>query len=267
MTSDPETPSIDARNERAEALLQRAAEIWRRLAGRDPEVLAADAGAVYTPGEDAGELALPVWGRMVRLTHPGFAAEVEDTGEPLDPFTTLLLAYYFDRADGTPGSGNLIAFSELPDATFYAQAFQSYTGAELGRAFGNDIEAFANAAAALGGRPEPIADRAFSFPVLPLVRVTVACWRGDQDFLSSYRVLFDAALARQLPTDVGAVLGSMITQRLIDAHRHPAQREVPRNVPHREASGGPHAGPGVCAAGSGSIRSRGGPERGVPLLP
>ncbi len=212
-------PFIDTHGERAGALLQRAAEIWRGLAGRDPETLAADTGATYTRGEDGGELTLPVWGQMVRLAHPGFAAEVEDTGEPLDPFTTLLLAYYFDRANGTPGSGNLIAFSELPDATFYAQAFQSYTGAELGRAFGSDIDVFANAAAALGGRPEPIADRAFSFPVLPLVRVTVACWQGDEDFPASYRVLFDAALARQLPTDVGAALGSSITQRLIATRR------------------------------------------------
>ena len=221
MTSDPETPFIDTQKERAEVLLQRAAEIWRRLAARDPEVLAADTGAVYAPGEAGGELTLPVWGRMVRLTHPGFAAEAEDTGEPLDPFTTLLLAYYFDRADGTPGSGNLIAFSELPDGAFYAQAFQSYTGAELERVFGDDIEVFASAAATLGGRPEPIADRAFSFSVLPLVRVTVACWQGDQDCPSSYRVLFDAALDRQLPTDAGAVLGSTITQRLIAAHRDP----------------------------------------------
>lgn len=222
MTSDPETPFIDTQKEKAEALLQRAAEIWRELAGRDPEVLAADVGAVYTRGEDGGELTLPVWGQMVRLTHPGFAAAAKDTGEPLDPFTTLLLAYYFDRADGTLESGNLIAFAELPGATFYAQAFQSYTGAELGRAFGNDIGAFAGAAAALGGRPEPIADRAFSFPALPLVRVTVACWQGDEDFPSSYRVLFDAALARQLPTDAGAALGSTITQRLIAARRDPA---------------------------------------------
>src|SRR3990170_4094969 len=81
VTSDPETPFIDTQKERAEVLLQRAAEIWRRLAGEDPEVLAADTGAAYTPGEDGGELILPVWGQMVRLTHPGFAAEVEDTGE------------------------------------------------------------------------------------------------------------------------------------------------------------------------------------------
>ena len=217
MASDPETPFVEARKEKAEALSRRAAAIWSGPARRPPEVLAADTGAVYTSGEDGGELTLPVWGRMVRLSYPGFEATGQDTGAPLDPLTTLLLAYYFDRADGTRGSGHLIAFSELPNAGFYAQAFQGYTGAELERAFGEDIEAFATVATALGGRPEPIADRAFSFQALPLVRVTVACWQGDEDFPSSYRVLFDAALARQLPTDAGAMLGSTITERLIAA--------------------------------------------------
>jgi len=216
--SEPEIRSfLDIEEDRAEALLERTAEIWRGLEGMDPQALAANTGATYDPGE--GVLRLAVWGRSVRLVHPGFAATVAETGEPLDPFTTLLLAYYFSRADGTPASGTLVAFSELPNATFYAQAFQSYTGAELGRTFADDIEAFGNAAASLTGRPEPIADRAFSFPALPLVRVTVACWQGDEDFASSYRVLFDASLANHLPTDAGAVLGSTLTHRLIAAHR------------------------------------------------
>jgi len=209
--------SRDIEEDRAEAQLGRAAELWRGLEGADPEVLAAHTGATYDPGD--GGLSLAVWGRSVQIAHPGFAASAAETGEPLDPFTTLLLAYYFARADGTPESGNLIAFSELPNATFYTQAFQGYTGAELGRAFGNDIEGFGNAAASLAGRPEPIADRAFSCPALPLVRGTVAAWQGDEDFPASYRVLFDAAFAHLLPTDAAAVLGSTITGKLIAAHR------------------------------------------------
>lgn len=224
--SDPRIrPSLDIQEDRAGVLLERAAELWRGLGGLGPEVLAANTGATYDPGE--GGFCLSVWGQAVRVTHPGFAAEAAESGEPLDASTTLLLAYYFSQADGTPASGNPIAFSELPNATFYAQAFQSYTGAELGRAFGDDIDAFGDAAVSLSGRPEPIADRAFSFPVLPLVRVTVACWQGDEDFPSSYRVLFDAALAHQLPTDAGAVLGSAITQRLIAAHHDPTPRPFP----------------------------------------
>lgn len=216
----PESPirsSLDIQEDRAEVQLERAAELWRGLEGADPEVLAAHTGASYDAG--AGALRLAVWGRPICVAHPGFAASAAETDAPLDPFTTLLLAYYFARADGTPESGKLIAFSELPDATFYTKAFQGYTGAELSRAFGNDLEGFSAAATALGGRPEPIGDRAFSFQALPLVRVTVACWQGDEDFPASYRVLFDAAISHHLPTDAGAILGSTITGKLIAAQR------------------------------------------------
>ena len=57
------TPDIE--EDRAEVLLERAAEVWRGLEGADPEVLAAHTGATYDPG--AGQLCLAVWGRSVRL--------------------------------------------------------------------------------------------------------------------------------------------------------------------------------------------------------
>ena len=213
-------PISDIQEDRSEVLHNRADGLWRELAGINPETLAARTGATYHRGDGEGEFRFELWGQPVRVSQPEFATSSE-SGEPLDPTTALLIAYYFSRADGTPGSGDLIAFSELPNAAFYAQAFQSYTGAELARAFGDDIDSFGEAAAALSGRPESIADRAFSFPVLPLVRVTVACWLGDEDFASSYRILFDAALDHHLPTDAGAILGSTITQRLIAAHHDP----------------------------------------------
>ena len=211
-------PIREIHEDRSEVLHKRAAGLWRELEGTDPAVLATRTGTDYEPDEN--EFRFELWGQPVRVTHPTFVASSE-SGERLEPATALLLAYYFSQADGTPGSGKLIAFSELPNASFYAQAFQSYTGAELARAFGNDVDALADAAVSLSGRPEPIADRAFSFPVLPLVRVTVACWLGDEDFASSYRVLFDAALDHHLPTDAGAILGSTITQRLVAAHHTP----------------------------------------------
>ena len=98
---EPQIRSIlDIEEDRAEVLVERAAEIWRGVEGADPQILGAYSGATYDPGE--GALCLTVWERSVHLVHPGFAAKAAETGEPLDPFTTLLLAYYFARADGTP---------------------------------------------------------------------------------------------------------------------------------------------------------------------
>jgi hypothetical protein len=209
-------------NDRPDAtasLLTRVAEIWDGLADADPERLAATSHSSYVAAVgESGEFRLPVWGREALIGFPGFAATWADDGTAVDPFTAALLAYYFDACDGTPESGRRIAFSELRDGTFYAQAFQGYTGNELAKAFGNDAEAFGAAADGLGGLPEALADRAFSFRALPLVSVVAACWLGDEDFAPSYRILFDAAVGHHLPTDVCAIVGSNLTRRLIAEH-------------------------------------------------
>jgi hypothetical protein len=210
-------------NDRTDAtgsLLARVAEIWAGLAEADPERLAADTHSSYASvAGGSGDFRLSVWGREALVAFPGFSTVWVDAAERVDPSTAALVAYYFATCDGTPETGCRIAFSELRDGTFYAQAFQGYTGAELAKAFGNDTDAFSAAAQGLGGLPEPLADRAFSFRALPLVSVAVACWLGDEDIGPSYRVLFDAAVGHHVPTDVCAILGSNLTRRLMAAPR------------------------------------------------
>lgn len=200
------------------SLLGRVTEIWAGLSDADPRRLAADTGASYTPTDgDSGDFRLPVWGRAALVAHPGFETTWAEDGETVDAVTAALLAYYFATSDGAPETGHRIAFGELRDGTFYTQAFQGYTGEELAKAFGNDVDAFTTAARSIGGRPEPLADRAFAFRALPLVSAAVACWVGDEDFGPSYRILFDAAVGHHLPTGVCAIVGSSLTRRLIAA--------------------------------------------------
>jgi hypothetical protein len=212
-----ERPPFPPRPDSTESLLERVAEIWSGLAGSDPERLAAATHAEWEPGGGGGVFRLAVWDREAVLAYPGFEAAWAEDETPVDPFSMGLLAYYFEHADGTPETGRLIAFGELQNGTFYARAFQGYTGNQLAKAFGNDADAFAAACLETGGRPVVLADRAFAFRALPLVSVTVACWLGDEDFAPSYRVLFDAAVGHHVPTDVCAILGSNLTRRLMAA--------------------------------------------------
>jgi hypothetical protein len=205
-------------DERPYPLAQRVAEIGVELRGRDTAVLAHNTGAIYTEtGPGQGEFRLPFWGREIILTWPDFVGRDVQSGELLPTFSVAVLAYYFLLSDASPPAGKWIAFTELPDGQFYTQAFQGYTGQELVKTFGNDIAAFARAAAKLGGRPESLGDAAFAFRVLPKVSLLVVCWLGDEDFPPSYRVLFDEGNGRHLSTDACAILGSTLTRRLIKA--------------------------------------------------
>jgi hypothetical protein len=201
-------------------LAERIAQLRGELKGIDPCAIAARTGAAYSPGEDGnGEFRLCLWNRPIRVSFPELRASEIQTGNALSPGMQLLLLYYFSLSDGTPQSGGWIAFSELPDGRFYNQAFQGYTGKLLAREFQNDAAAFQVAAKGAGGQPLPaslgLGDAAFKFEVLPLVSLAVAYWCGDEDFPASCQVLFDAAAGHHLSTDGCAILGSMLTQRIL----------------------------------------------------
>lgn len=201
-------------------LAERIAQLRAELKEVDPRVIAARAGAEYNSGADAsGEFRLSLWGRPIKISFPDFLAGELQTDNPLAPGMQLLLLYYFSLSDGTPQSGGWIAFSELPDGRFYNQAFQGYTGKLLAREFQNDAAAFQLAAKRAGGQALPaslgLGDAAFKFEVLPLVSLAVAYWCGDEDFPASCQVLFDAAAGHHLSTDGCAILGSILTHRIL----------------------------------------------------
>jgi hypothetical protein len=199
----------------AEQLIARIDELRRALRRADPLALARRVGAEYTPSESGGVFRLRLWERPVEIRFPDFEATDGASGKPLSPFNLALLAYYFTLSDGTPPAGRWIAFSELPDGKFYTQAFQGYSGHELEKAFGADLERFAAAARACGGALLELGDRGFAFQALPQVRLAAVAWLGDEDFPTRYQILFDASAAHHLTADACAILGGSLARRLI----------------------------------------------------
>lgn len=162
-----------------------------------------------------GVLRLPLWGVDVAVTIPDFVVCDPQTGQELPVAGQALLLYYFHTCDGAPETGRWVSFAELPDGRFYNRAFQGYTGHELAKAFQSEAAAFVRAAESLGGQRQALGDAAFSFRALPRVTLLVVFWQGDEEFPASFQILFDAAVSHHLPTDVCAILGSMLTRKLI----------------------------------------------------
>lgn len=197
-------------------LKRRVRELRAQLRGVDPAALAARAGVAYHPTADEnGELCLEVLGEPLVVTTPDFIALEPHTRARAPLHTQALLLYHFCTTDGAPLTGRWISFRELPDGTFYHQAFQAYTGREITKEFQNDLPAFERAADSLGGRREPLGDAAFSFQALPRVPIVVVYWLGDEDLAPSAHLLFDSSAGHHLPTDAFAVLGNMLKRRLI----------------------------------------------------
>ena len=200
----------------------RISQLQDELSAQDPGIVANRSGATFRAiNSTQGEILLPIWQQSAALSFPGLVGRDLRTGQELPVAFQALLLYYLKTADGAPLSRHWISFSELPNGKFYNQAYQGYTGKELGRAFQGELDGFVRVAQNSGGRLEPNnspqtpGDKACSFLALPRVSLLVTAWSGDEDFPASFQILFDASVSHYLPTDVCAILGSMLTKRLI----------------------------------------------------
>jgi hypothetical protein len=202
------------------ALASRVDELREALQGVPVNLLAERTGASYQAlGPGRGEIRLSLFDTPVLVTYPGlvgFDAKKDDE-LPL-PFQAVL-AYYFHTSDGAPVTGRWVSFADLPDGRIYNQAFQGYSGEKLVKSFQLDVDAFKVACERGGGVPTLIGDAAYIFYGLPRLPLLVNYWCGDEDFPSSCKILFDSSVSHYLPTDVCAILGSMLTRKLIKNHR------------------------------------------------
>ncbi len=192
-----------------------AASLRHTLSAVPPERLAQRVAATLL---DTTTLALPFWGERVQARHPELVWQTA-TGRDLDELSQALLLHHLHHSDGTRPTGRWVAFGELPDGMFYSRAFSGYTDAVLARHFGDDLATFRRCAlrvsGCLGEQAAVSAPMAWVFQVLPLVPLAVAVWPGDEEVPTAYRILFDAAVSHHLSTDGCALLGSMLTRRLV----------------------------------------------------
>jgi hypothetical protein len=180
----------------------------------DPKRVAARSGASYLElGPDRGELHVPFWGNVCVLSFPESMGYDHD--EHLSDFHQTLLLYYLVTADGASLTGKWVSLAGLPNGLLYNASFQGYTGAEIVKAFGSNLEAFKTACIKTGGIQADVGSASFVFQALPRVPVMLTFWLGDEDFASACNVLFDESASHYLPVDGCAILGSMLTQQVI----------------------------------------------------
>ncbi len=198
------------------ALASRVDELREALRQIPVNLLIERTGSSYqTFGPGRGEFRLSLFDSPTVVTYPGLVGiDARTDGELPLPFQAVL-AYYFRTSDGAPITGQWLSFADLPDGRTYNRAFQGYSGDELAKTFQLDIAAFRAACEKSGGVITIIGEAAYVFQALPRLPLLVNYWCGDEDFPSSCKILFDASASHYLPTDVCAILGSMLTRKLV----------------------------------------------------
>jgi hypothetical protein len=202
------------------ALASRVDELRGAIQQVSVNLLTERTGASYQAlGPGRGELRLSLFDTAVLVTYPGLVGFDAKTDDELPLPFQAVLAYYFHTSDGAPLTSQWLSFADLPDGRIYNQAFQGYSGDELVKAFQLDVAAFKAACEMGGGVATLFGDAAYIFYALPRLPLLVNYWCGDEDFPSSSKILFDSSVSHYLPTDVCAILGSMLTRKLIKKRR------------------------------------------------
>ena len=129
----------------------------------------------------------------------------------------ILLLHYFTRAKGTPISDKPISFKELPEGVNYFPTFYQRTVKPIVSNFGAEPHRLLEAAKSLNGHATDFGDAAVTLNAFNRVPITLALWKGDDEFAPEGTIMFDSTIADYLPTEDIIVLCETIIRRLVKA--------------------------------------------------
>jgi hypothetical protein len=111
----------------------------------------------------------------------------------------------------------LVAFKNLPGASFYDPTYQKRGPRRIARRFGAEAEAFRRAGARLGWQDGELGDISFRFDIFPKIRGTVVLNLEDEEFPAEASILFSSEIVAFLSLEDVAVLAGSIATRLARA--------------------------------------------------
>ena len=174
-------------------------------------------GARFLKPEKA--ISLDYLNRTYLIAYPEATVTLQHTEEPVTLVDKILLLHYVTQAKGTPLSGQLVSFKELPDAPGYFPTFYKRSINPLVTCFGNEPEQLLETAKAVGGRRADYGDVSVNIDALSMVSLTLVLWKGDAEFSPEGTIMFDRTITDYLPTEDIIILCQSTSWRLVKLFR------------------------------------------------
>src|SRR3990172_2109255 len=125
-----------------DAALEKALQEFK---GISPYVVASRSGVDY----DGGKFRVPFFDCLFFIHYPEGRIEQAKSVAPLPQWLQLVLLHYLLHAKGIPVADEWIPYRLLPGASLFEARFRQMAIEPLVRAFGNDIESYKKACAAI----------------------------------------------------------------------------------------------------------------------
>jgi len=157
---------------------------------------------------------MTVHGMEITLGDSPVHGEGQESHQQIDLRDRILILHYLIAAKGTPTTGKLVGFRQLPEGIFEHTSFSREVLGPLLEHFGKEPERLLEAAANLGGFQAAYGDVAVSVKAFPNIPVVIVLWRGDDEFAPNASMLFDSSVTDYLSTEDLSVLCARIVEKL-----------------------------------------------------
>ena len=183
----------------------RAALGW--LQNRSPEQIAINGNIVF----ENGSFCFQSLGEHVTVSYPGY-----DIAPRLDQWHILTILHYLSGADGTPLSGEMIAFSQHKDGLARGMGFDRNVEEIVSqRVQATKEDEIKEQCLSLGAKIIPSnADLCAEFRFMPNYPVWLKIWFEDDEFPASGRMFLDASAQHYLSIEDAVTVGTLILNRL-----------------------------------------------------
>lgn len=113
----------------------------------------------------------------------------------------VIILHYLTKSKGTPSSGKLIDFRQIPGGNIYYPVFKNRVHRPFLKTFGGRDTFLLEAYSPLGGRKTNFSDLSVKIPVFPKVTIIFILYKGDREFPPACKVLFDSNICDYLSTE------------------------------------------------------------------
>ena len=172
-------------------------------------------GAKYQSAGSKKTITLKYLNQQYRVSLPDVTVSLSGGRQPVPLRDRLLILHYLIRAKGSPPSGKVITFKELPEGNTYFPTFYKRAIRPVLNNFGGQPQRLLEAATKLGGRKAGYGDVAAAIDAFPRVAITFVLWQGDSELPAEGSIFFDSTIADYLGTEDITVLCQTIAFKLV----------------------------------------------------
>lgn len=145
---------------------------------------------------------------------PHCEISLKESEEQIPTRDKVLILHYLSLAKGTPLTGKLITYKQVPGGTPYFARFSQLAVEPLLSHFGDNPELLIPAAQRLGAKKITRGDAAVVINAFSRVPVTIVLQAGDEEFPPTASIMFDSTIPDYLPSEDIRILCEIIDWKL-----------------------------------------------------